>query len=768
MPDNNTKPTKTSRKLNNLLDLLGTQTQDLFKATYHSSDVNKQMFNKVSSDLNTSIQNAISSDDNFADLSNVSQLYEKIIKKSGGLGTSNTFDKEGKDGDSMIELFSNQDLLANLMNTYASTKWIKILDEEIDMCCKYMPKLQIALNIKKDNVLCADSFSQSFITPTPLIKLSDDQNGTFSKNSEYIEKIYQFESNVERWYMSTSKYGETFVYCVPYEKALRELLKRKKSTQYAMKESYILENGRFGEGFKPPINSSIKVDPNGNGSIKLKLDRTGLIGSVLENVNYAREKLKNSMFCQSLYEDVLHEANGKEKEYKLDKTIDDVLSYDDSTPDGLIDPNKKEQDDANKKLDVPGCVVRTLDRGSVIPLYIEDICLGYYYITLHLDDLVDVNTASVSNGYNSITSMFNNRTTVTGTTMSNETVSDADEVLKYVSAMISKNIDANFINSNQDLRKEIYMMLKYNDRFNRTTNSIDMNVTFIPPEDIVHIKFNEDPITHRGRSDLWDGLIAAKMWIMLNTTTVLGNAIRSQDHRVYYVKTMVETNVAKTLLNVVSQIKKGNFGMRQMESINNILNIVGKFNDFVIPVGPSGDQPVTFDIMQGQSFEMPTDLMNQLEESAISSTGVPLEIVNSSLNMDFAIRYTMTNGRLLRDIIARQALYSKPLSILYTKIYNCEFNDHMDIKIKLPMPSFLLTTQGSQLIQNTTQYIDAISEAILGNTKDDNYKAMFKKKMLYNYLPGYIEPDMIDEIMKEVEVELSIDKSKAVLTGEEQ
>ena len=231
---------------------------------------------------------------------------------------------------------------------------------------------------------------------------------------------------------------------------------------------------------------------------------------------------------------------------------------------------------------------------------------------------------------------------------------------------------------------------------------------------------------------------------------------------------MVETNVAKTLLNVVSQIKKGNFGMRQMESINNILNIVGKFNDFVIPVGPSGDQPVTFDIMQGQSFEMPTDLMNQLEESAISSTGVPLEIVNSSLNMDFAIRYTMTNGRLLRDIIARQASYSKPLSILYSKIYNCEFNEHMDIKIKLPMPSFLLTTQGSQLIQNTTQYIDAIADAIIGNTKDDNYKAMFKKKMLYNYLPGYIESDMIDEIIKEVEIELSIDKSKSVLTGEEQ
>ena len=185
-------------------------------------------------------------------------------------------------------------------------------------------------------------------------------------------------------------------------------------------------------------------------------------------------------------------------------------------------------------------------------------------------------------------------------------------------------------------------MLKYNDKFNRLADTVEMNVTYIPPEDIIHIKFNEDPKTHRGRSDVWDGLIAAKMWIMMNSTTVIGNATRGQDKRVYYVKTMVETNVAKTLLNVVEQIKKGNFGIRQMESVNNILNIVGKFNDFVIPVGPSGDSPVSFDILSGQQFDFPTDAMDRLEESAIGPIGVPLEIVNSAMNMDFAIRYTMT------------------------------------------------------------------------------------------------------------------------------
>ena len=34
---------------------------------------------------------------------------------------------------------------------------------------------------------------------------------------------------------------------------------------------------------------------------------------------------------------------------------------------------------------------------------------------------------------------------------------------------------------------------------------------------------------------------------------------------------------------------QSNMGMRQIESMNNILNIVGKYNDYIIPVGPSGE-----------------------------------------------------------------------------------------------------------------------------------------------------------------------------------
>lgn len=762
-------PVSNRRNINKLLDTLEKQQDDLHSLTYHSTDINRQMFSKVNDDLTTSIKNAIESDKDYMDLSNTTKLYEKVFKKMGTNGKKESpffANDSNENADNFTTLFQDPQLMGTLMETYANTRWIKVLDDEIDMCLKYMPKLQTALNLKRDNVLCADSFNKTFISTSPTNKLGEDEDVKYSSNAKRIMKNYDFEKKCEDWYDDASKYGETFVYVVPYKKAFQQLLARKQNTQYSARlESVILENGKLSDdyidNFFKSQNTSIKTNGHcEDGVIKLTMNRTGLLEDAIVGVKNALEKLNNNPLCSSVYEQVLFEAgrDTKYKEYKLDRTIDDVLSYEDedsTAMDGLVGAKKAE---TNAKINTPGCVVKTIDRYRIIPLYIEDICLGYYYINFSIDNLQDVNSSAISDGYNSMTSMFNNAN-------QRDIEETGDNMLKYISGKISENIDSAFINANQDLREEIYMMLKYNDKFNRAANSVDVNVTYIPPEDIVHIRFNEDSKTHRGRSDLWYGLIAAKMWIMLNSTSVIGNVTRGSDRRVYYVKTMVETNVAKTLLNVISQIKKGNFGIRQMESINNILQIAGRFNDMVIPVGPSGDSPVTFDIMQGQQFDLPVDLMNSLEDSAIGSV-MPLEIVNSAYNMDFAIRYTMTNNRMLRDALKRQGEVSKYFSKIFTKIYNCEYEENLDIEVKLPLPAFLMITQGSQLIQSATQYIDGIAEVEMAG-KDDNDRAMFKQIMLRRSLPGYIDMEMIDAVKKEMELKKSIQKTESEIHGDE-
>ncbi|WP_301204566.1 hypothetical protein [Bacteroides acidifaciens] len=727
---------------------------------------------QITDDLTASIQTAIKGDSVYADMSNTTKLYEKIFRNNGALGQSNLFGNQygpsANKGDDILALFSDPEIMSSLMQTYSDTRYIKVIDEEIDMCLKHMPKLQMALNIKKDNVLCADNFSKSFIIPELENSLNNIDAAKFDENSKYIMREYNFEYNAELWYDDAATYGEEMVYCVPYKKALSELLERKKNTRYAARESTIMESGKLTSGFKPTVRSEIIPTELGTGSFVLKLNRTGILEDAVLNVQEAVNNLRTGI-CESVYEQFLSEASTQSvreaaKDVKFDKTIGDNLTYDDdertTANDGLVTATS----DKNTKIKTPGCVLKTLPHDQVIPLDIEGINMGYYYIELKQN--AALSDASYSRGmYNSdhITSITN----MLGSNPYDAREEEGDNMLRYISGKIAENIDAAFINANQNLRKEIYTMLKYNDKFNRLADTVEMNVTYIPPEDIIHIKFNEDPKTHRGRSDIWDGLIAAKMWIMMNSTTVIGNATRGQDKRVYYVKTMVETNVAKTLLNVVEQIKKGNFGIRQMESVNNILNVVGKFNDFVIPVGPSGDSPVSFDILSGQQFEFPTDAMDRLEESAIGPTGVPLEVVNSAMNMDFAIRYTMTNGRMLKDVMKRQNYICKPYSQIFTRLYNCEFNDNATIKIRIPEPIYLSVTQGSQLVQNVTQYIDSLAD-IECATKDDTYRAKFRQKMLRDKLGQYIDTARIDEIKREIEMEMNIEATEKTVKGGEE
>ncbi|MDE7458965.1 MAG: hypothetical protein K2M77_08885, partial [Muribaculaceae bacterium] len=68
--------------------------------------------------------------------------------------------------------------------------------------------------------------------------------------------------------------------------------------------------------------------------------------------------------------------------------------------------------------------------------------------------------------------------------------------------------------------------------------------------------------------------------------------------------------ISKTLLKTINEIKKSNFGIRQVENINSVLNVTGRFNDYIIPRGADGQSPIEFEVMQGQQIEIKTVLLN--------------------------------------------------------------------------------------------------------------------------------------------------------------
>lgn len=783
MPDND--KVKTQRLLKSTdkqLDSLNSRLDNMYQDLYTTDIQDKQQLERITDSIAKSVNSILSSNSDVQGIPDIAQLYSRIQKKSN-YGISN-----GKIVNDLMDVMNNDALMSTLIADPEINRYIKSRDLQVDMILKYMPKLKEALNIKKDNVLSADNFNKTFLNATNKALIKEEDQRDFSKDFKALVKKYDLETKLEKIYDNTAKYGEEFIYIVPYKRALAKLRQYDhKSDGGFVANSTLFESTALIEkgDIVDPTDKKLALNTpeikegfkDVNCNISLTCNTSGVLESVIEDYKKA-EELVEKTHEGSIYEAFIRNIKESEEAIKamsdtgdpvntnglpagnkirpadrvsMDRIAPDDLEYDklyNHANDGLV--FNDELIDANKLKEIPGCVFRVLKHENVIPIYIDNICLGYYYLEFKYGDLnddLDRSKLILNNTFDTI--------------RKEDMKDDHDVVIKYLAKKISQQIDTKFINANQDLKEEIYTILKYNQTFNMDFATNDVMVTFLSPQDVSHFYFDLDEDLHRGISDLDDSLIPALFWVLLELTTTMGIASRSQDHRVYYVRQNVETNIAKTLMNVVNQLKKGNMGIRQVQSINSILGIIGKYNDYVIPVGPSGDSPLSFDTIQGQQIDTPKELMDKYEENAINATDVPLELVNSTNQADYATRYVMQNSKFLRKILKRQAITERRFSDIVERVYNLEYGTNYNtIEIKLPPPLFLSSVNGLALINNVLEYAKACIEIEFpeGTDFDEKVKATVLNRYVRQLLAAYLDMDILDKMRDQVEVDLKEDE----------
>ena len=747
---------------NSLIRRLSDTVQDslnnLYTKTYYSTPSNKQDLDRIKTKLDTSIDHIVSTNKSNTGNGTMSVLYSRMQQSiSGARG-------EGEEAKKLEELINdNQIIESGLMGFINNTTTVFDYDNKIDTILKYMPKLQEALDTRKDNVLSADHFTKDFINV--VTSNVNNDSATYNEHIKSIKETYHLLELVDEIYDKAAKYGEAFVYIVPYKKAVARLLRNKNSIRgdLNIKEGAIItESGSFVTSPLPAGLTANDFEAAGFGDIQVEFS-TGAINSVIENT-IKFDKTARSLNEMSLNyegaefseETILEETSNVRDVVKgqFDKTIKDDLTFDgfdDRGQDGLIDRNhvnkRKGKDD--KFINVPGTIIKILERKHVIPIYIENYCFGYYYIEIEgpynpVGDYDKMQDPTMSlKGSNSILS----------TNSMMDQSQKQNNIIRYISNQISNFIDAKFINSNQDLRQEIYTILKYN----QDNNSNKMNkirVTFIPPDDMEHVYFKMNNETHRGISDLDKSMFPATLFSSMYITHTIWNMTRAQDKRVYYVNQNVDTNISKTLLNTINQIKKGNFGIRQIENINHILNITGMFNDYIIPRGPGG-APIDFEVMQGQSVEYQTELMTMLEEAAVNATEVPMEMIQMRNSVDYASQLTMSSSKFLRKVYNRQAKFQKNLTRIINTIYNNEFDDEITLSVSLPPPMFLNITNTNQMMTNVNEYSQSVAQLILDPDEPEEVKnAVIREVNIYN-LGSYLNIQELQEIANKAKQKLA-------------
>lgn len=805
--DNEKKLKKANKKIQNIASGIQSNMDSLYTSTYFSTPRANNDVKFLADNINDNIDRIISRNQNTIGMPSVSVLYTRIFNQTG-----QSLDKNGII-DGINKMFEDPMMMDDLYATFMNNRFIRELDDEIDTVCKYMPKLEEALSAKKDSVLSSDHFSKNFLN----IKFPvTGDNERLSQRIEDIKKKYKLQKLAEEMYDDTAKYGEKFVYIVPYEVAIARLLANKPKTALdkpylraeatmleaeiekslrEFNESYVLvmdsvsctigndAGASFTATSKPVImqesttfsNSKQKkvlnpvsiLDSNQEFRLNIEINTSGIIDSAItEAVNRNNiEKRRPTSLRESfidMSESALNEDKNPLAKGNLNVGTTFKTNFSDPVNDGLI--GERDSVDIRKyKVSVPGAVVKFLKREYVIPIYIEESCMGYYYIELRTKDAGDEMM-----GFRNL--LGDPMTGMSSTGKANFNNLDAmrqDETIKYVAGQLSQFIDKKFVNANQDLAKEIYEILKYNDLFN--TPSMDLiKVTFVPPEDIYHSYFNFDTESHRGISDLAKGLIPAKLFSSLYITNAIGIMTRGQDKRVYRVKQTVDTNIAQQLMNVINQIKMGNFGIRQFNSINTILNITGKFNDFVIPMSSSNESPIDIDVLQGQQFDIHSDLMDILEEMAINSTEVPIEIIQTRQSVDYASQLSMSSSKFLRTVYKRQERYQEILSPIVSAIYSYEYGEKVDLDVTLPPPVFLDMANTNQLITNTKDFVQSIMEYEMQNEQDEELKAIYANNLFLHYIGTHIDISAHKQILEQSKIELKEKQKESQIATPEQ
>ena len=759
MAKNDQKQQSIPSSIRNRLLSLRRQMNGVYRDTYATDPSTRDDIERISSDIEDHISKVISRN-NMDDVANISKLYAVANLRNALNDASYTKD--------IVNFFEDRGITDQLINSYLENKWIRELDQEYDVICKYFPKIQEALDAIKDSVMTADNFDKeylSFVSPN----VSSDELSTFNEEIESYKKQYNLYEKAEKWYSAASKYGEQFVYKVPYNKALAILLNRKANTKYngigytGIKEVSLLQEGAIPKSLSSDkdsmnyfLSAKQEIADRKLKDIKLEIIRDSVLTTAVEESSTMRDMLviseqtsvnevgldmNNEIVFPSVFE-VPARLKGQKKE------------KDSTSTDGLI--TKVQYKDKKPNIKVPGLLLKELKRENMIMLYMNDICLGYYYLEfldrwggiVFQDNLFDKKTLS-NIGYGAQTKLEDEQIQRSAT----------DDLLKYLASAIVANLDDKFINNNPYLRKEIYSVLKYNDMFN--SQGVDrVRVTYLAPNDVEHIKFKEDPDTHRGISDIAAGLIPAKLYCCIYICNTLGILTRGQDKRVYYVKQNVEQNIAQTLLNVINQIKKQNMNIMQIENMNSILGITGKYNDYIIPVGPSGDPPIQIEMMEGQNIDPQTELLEKLEEAAINSTGIPIELVNARLQLDFATQLTMSNTKFMRFIFKRQSKFERHLSNIMTDIYNTEHQDSANnsivVKCVLPSPIMFNINNLNQIIDLIRQQAEAIAEIEYPDTNDNDLEIkrnIYKKNYIHYKLGTYLKQNELDIIKTKSEME---------------
>lgn len=670
----------------------------------------------------------------------------------------------GQEIQSIDDIFeSDNNGLLNIFQERYRNK--NLLFEDLHIIVSQIHELKEAVNITRDAIVNADDFTANVsrnISFTGIAE-TDEKLNTYRAVMEEQEKDHKILQKIKNHVVPhTLTYGKYYVYTIPYKDIFQKHVNRRmKDGKYdASMESTAIpyeQSVQFDDNTMKKIIESMDIGSLAKG--KSVSDVTEAANELLDAIDIVNDGeiplplLENDSSIGELIDFKMGERAGKmakaaERSLKEGKPITDTFA------DGVKDSNYIGSD-TNDFDFINDCYVRLIDPRAMIPLKVLDQTIGYYFI--HEEPSKKVRSPFTTNF-------------IVDNKMSAKEAEN--EFLMRMTDKIVKDFNKKFLEENTKFRDTILNAIMYNDIYKK-----DIKFQFIPAEYITEFNVNEDA-NGEGSSIIMDSLFYAKLYLALLIFKMITIISRSNDQRIYYVKSSgVDTNTANKIQDIARQMKQRELNFTDLLNYKSIVSRVGAARDIYMPVGPDDIKGIDFDIMAGQDVQLNTELMEMLKTSAINATGVPSVMMNYINEADYAKTLEMGNAKFLSRVASYQVDFNRDCTELYRKlaIYSGKIPAEVADKIefKLTKPASLDMVNMADLTNNVSALADFVVKTVTGENGDQTQLDQNAKDALYRKFVkdrlGNLNWSKLEDMYKDALLEAkSIERRKKDSSSEEE
>lgn len=654
------------------------------------------------------------------------------------------------------ESLTNMDSANDIYKYYSEINATISKHEDLNIIVNLIPQLGDAINTIVDTILSPDDFTKPVVLNLTSAGEALKDDDKFNKETREILKDYKYNKELKEIVRRTVIQGKHYVSAIPYSRAFQNILEDKnvkleKLKMKGLSESFKPE--KEGDTVISLLESSLVSELNeAFGTAKGE----AISNSIIETADSVvfTEGINSIIDTESLSE-ALKDTNTRIKGKNI-KSIQDKLnvngkvSTDGFAAIGGVGPGKETDTSALK-----GCIIKQLDIRKLIPLEIEDICLGYYYIDSDDSQQALRKSFNPQQWAQQIKKKANE----------NNIANTVEKAYDNLARLILQRMDKKFLEKNAHVKEEVYGILRYHQVLH---NRNAVKVTYLRPDEVHKFEISD------GKSVLENVLFFAKLYLGLFLANIMMRISRSNDIRAYYVSTGLTADVSGAINHAINEVKKDSRSLMHMNHVPRMIGTVTKFTDMFIPMDKDGKKPIEFDIIQGQDIQVKDELLEMLEEIIVSGTGVPSVLLNASNDVDFAKTLTTLNSKYLRRSMGWQLDLNEPNTGLIKAILSTEMDDKdseiQSLNATFQPPTNLILQNALDEINNARDLANTISSAIVGDNAqgDDNQRILdiVNLEVMKKYTPSVPWAEF-EEIYKQAKVQLQTEKAEAKVTAEE-